>query len=190
MKIITQDESWILNKSKSAFDFRGYKNKVFVELPFDLSYVQYSKADSDMDYIVFPYADKELQVAVCSLAYDIAANNEWLYPDEENIKISIMIHTDGIDCGTFKASLCIEVQPPVYSEEEKADILASADKNMYHTDFNEYTIWLDIFTSAEAFHCGRGGGVSETVGTYDIEFGLEEQNTLLWFLLQRSQLIP
>lgn len=103
--------------------------------------------------------------------------------------MTILIHTGGKGTENFTANLCLEVQPPKYSEQQKADILASADTNMYHTDFSEYTIWLDTFASAEAFHNGNDGGMSETVGTYDIEFEPDEQNNLQWFLIQHLQMV-
>lgn len=189
MKIISQEEHWMIDKATTAISGVEFRNKVFADVPFNLRYVRYKAINNELEFIMLPYVDEKLQTAVGGLAYDIATNNDWLYPDYDNVKMTILINTDGNGTENFTASLCLEVQPPKYSEEEKADILASADKNMYHTDFSEYTIWLDTFASAEAFHNGRDGGMSETMGTYDIEFEPEEQNALQWFLIQHLQMV-
>lgn len=189
MKIILQEEDWVSGEATGAADVIGLRDKIFADIPFNLTNVQHKAINTEWEYIMIPYYDKELQRAVAGLAYEIAESNRWQYPDEENIKTSVMINMDGKDCDTFKATLYVEVQPPIYSEQEKVDILAGADQDVYDMDFSEYTMWVNIFESAEAFHNGTDGGMSETVGTYDIELEPDEQNTLQWLTIQHLHMV-
>ena len=181
MKIIAQKENWTLNNETKTANVGGMTKSIYADVPCILAGIQFKEISVDSEFISLPYLDEKLQKSIGGLAYDIATNNEWCYPDYDNVKLSIWVH---MDSEVFKASLRIDVQPPKYTEEEKANILREAQG-----DEDYYQSWLDIFASAEAFHNGNYTDMSESMGLYDIEFTTEEQNELQWFLIGHLQMV-
>ncbi|MEG1027905.1 MAG: hypothetical protein RSE07_04375 [Oscillospiraceae bacterium] len=186
MKIIKEVENWVFDNETKLSGVDGTRDEIVADVPFKLDSIKYKEIDIDGgEFISLPYFDEELKDDVESLALDIAGNEYWVYPNYNNIKVSIEIN---LDSNVFKASLCVDVQPPKYTEEEKTSILAnsSREKLFSNTNDTEYSLWEDIFESAEAFY---NNGDLGSLELYDIEFTAEEQNELQWFLIRHLEMV-
>lgn len=169
MKIIVKDEKWVKDSETELLKVDGITDRVFSDIPFKLTSVQHKEVETSMEFIYFPYINDELKKAVGGLAYDISTNNDWCYPDYDNVKLSIWVHMDG---EAFSASLRVDVQPPKYTLEDIDDVFITKDIVNAATDFHNGT----------ALFC-------ETMGLYDIEFTQEEQNQLMWFLIGHLEMV-
>ncbi len=164
MKIMHEVENYTINQDIY------FAPKVAVTFPLNLEAIAH-KEITIAESLVIPYRDSQFSKAINSLAYDVAANTNWLYPDEDNIKVSIVV--DMMSDEGFKPSLVIEVQPPHY----KSD------------DIDGEFIDDEIVASAEAFHQRGGCAMCENIGVYPIEFEGEEEQAFMWFLVQHCHLV-
>ncbi|MEF9984527.1 MAG: hypothetical protein RR847_04870 [Bacilli bacterium] len=174
MKIISQQEKYNIDEKINKIKDTTMIDYVYAQAPFNIDNIVYREIENDGMCMSIPYSDIELTDIVNGLAYEIANNNDWVYPDYQNIKVAIIVST--ID-EKFSATLRIDIEPAKFSDKTKADILKDTIIP------SEYENWINIFTSAEDFYNGDDG-MSETTGFYPIEFTYEEQSNLLWFLLQ------
>ncbi len=181
MKILHTVEGYALEGNTNTIGFANLQ-QVAASVSFNLEAVLIDEITFD-EVINIPYNDVELTKALRGLAYEIASNTDFVYPDYGNIKTSIAVDVHG---KTFKPTLVIEVQPPQYTADEKAEILATANQNTFDTDFSEYTIWQDILESAEAFFQQGGCSNGENIGMFDIEFEHNELKEFMFLWLQYS----
>lgn len=66
MKIISQEEHWKLDKATNAFDCVEFKNTVFADIPFNPHNVQHKSINNELEFIMLPYLDEELQKAMAA----------------------------------------------------------------------------------------------------------------------------
>lgn len=128
--------------------------KVIADMPMNYEAIDWEQLDGcDYASLFVPYNDDELKNndSIKDLMYTIANNTEFYLPDVENSSLFIMIDYTKEE---IEADLLIQVQPPKYSEEERAEILAKADKETDENGFSEYMSWINIFELSDAFHNG------------------------------------
>ena len=147
-------------------EFRWGKAKLHA--PLNLAAVDYNGIISDDIGIFIPITDNALIAAVSPLAYEIASECDWCFPDPDETKASLFVD---LDKDKFNVFLQIEAQPPRWTMED-ADGLYVTEETVY---------------AAMDYHSGVDKG--ECMQTYNLELEADELKQLAWFVIQRLQMV-
>lgn len=109
----------------------------------------------DGNMVCIPYNDMVLCEALGMLAFRLAGQNEWVFPDYDTVKTWLIVDTSGRN----SVRLLVEVEPPRYTEQDKKELLHNASTEPIYCDSNitMRDVWCDIFKAAESFHSGNTG---------------------------------
>lgn len=155
-------------------------HKEVTDIPLSIENIKFENVILGESNMSLPLIDNEILKSVECLVYDIILKNEpdWMHPDFKKSKLSLLLNTESEN---IDICLVIEAIPPKYTDEEKNNILRTA--NITNIDgWSEYEQWKMIFNSTEAWHskennCGE-------ICTYQIELTQEEKDKLLWSIIQ------
>lgn len=182
MRIIKQSQGFDLNWTAGEITPNGIKTTTEANIPLELTDIDHKTIKVD-EQITIPYNSPALREQVQSLMDEIAQDYSWIFPDYDAARMSILINPDK---QSFDALLMIQVEPPRYTEQNKAATLDHANKEPLNGEaYSDYDNWCTIFDTAEAFHSGGMTCDNNPVGFYNLELEPAEQNILQWLVIQR-----
>ena len=123
------------------------------QVPLNTKAMDLSKAVTYDKYITIPYQDPELlqDENTQQIVTHIANQTDWAFPDYDATKLNLVFEVNedfeinGLS-EIVSSSLQVIAQPPVYTKQEKEDILKR------ETDDEMYITWQEIFYYAEDFY--------------------------------------
>lgn len=154
---------------------RTNQNQPKFQVPLNPKAMDVSKAVACDQYITIPYADQTLlhDESVQEIVTHIAEQTDWIFPDYEATKFNLVFEVNedfeaNEKLDIISAALQVIAQPPVYTEQDKEDILNS------ETDDEMYITWQEIFYHAEDYYKNEDQYFEGSYDEVDVEFDEDE----------------